>query len=202
QHATAAGAGPWDRGLALLVPTKTHGPQVRAIHRVVPDLPLARAVQTATGAFRVSAIAPLTPAEADDLLDAAQSTVVILTDGTDWVALTEPDRGSLLGGTPTELATAWRNLDIALVDAGLIEGRWAAAGTVVLRHSTAAAIETASNRSGVAVLVRPTAAATVLALAARGVLMPRKSTFFVPKPRTGLVMRCFVDEADNPTPAG
>jgi len=159
-------------------------------------------VQAATGAFRVSAIAPLTSTEADDLLDAAQSTVVLLTDGTDWVALTEPDRGSLLAGTPTELATAWRNLDIALVDAGLIEGRWAAAGTVVLRHSTAAAIETASNRSGVTVLVRPTAAATVLALAARGVLMPRKSTFFVPKPRTGLVMRCFVDEADNPTPAG
>ncbi|MDQ3475225.1 MAG: DUF1015 domain-containing protein, partial [Actinomycetota bacterium] len=77
QHATAAGAGPWDRGLALLVPTQAHGPQVRAIHRVVPDLPLARAVQAATGAFRVSAIAPLTSTEADDLLDAAQSTVVI-----------------------------------------------------------------------------------------------------------------------------
>ncbi len=201
QHATAAGAGPWDRGLALLVPTQTHGPQVRAIHRVVPDLPLNRAVHAAIGAFRVSAIAPLCAAEADHLLDAAQSTVVLLTDGTDWVTLTEPDRASLLAGTPTELAAAWRDLDIALVDAGLIEGRWAASGTVVLRHSTAAALETARDRSGVAVLVRPTAAATVLDLAARGILMPRKSTFFVPKPRTGLVMRCFVDEVDNP-PAG
>ena len=33
-----------------------------------------------------------------------------------------------------------------------------------------------------------------LDLAARGVLMPRKSTFFVPKPRTGLVLRCFADQ--------
>jgi len=24
--------------------------------------------------------------------------------------------------------------------------------------------------------------------------MPRKSTFFVPKPRTGLVLRCFADQ--------
>ena len=47
---------------------------------------------------------------------------------------------------------------------------------------------------GVAVLVRPTPAAVVLDLAARGVLMPRKSTLFVPKPRTGLVLRCFADE--------
>ena len=47
-------------------------------------------------------------------------------------------------------------------------------------------------------LVRPTPAATVLDLAARGVLMPRKSTFFVPKPRTGLVLRCFADEPPEP----
>ncbi len=198
QHATVAGAGPWDRGLALLVPTEGHGPQVRAIHRVVPDLPLDRAVQAASIAFRTTSIAPLTASETDDLLANSTRTTVLLTDGNHWSALTDPDRASLLGSTADELADAWSDLDIALVDTGLIEGRWAAAGTVILRHSAAAAIATARDRSGVAVLVRPTAAATVLDLAARGVLMPRKSTFFVPKPRTGLVLRCFVDESDYP----
>ncbi|MGI8626034.1 MAG: DUF1015 domain-containing protein [Geodermatophilaceae bacterium] len=201
QRATVAGPGPWDRGLALLVPTELHGPQVRAIHRVVPDLPLERAVLAATSAFRATPIGPLTPGDADDLLLSAHETTVLLTDGTDWVALTDPDRAPLLATTPGDLAAAWCDLDIALVDAGLIEGLWAASGTVALRHSVASAIVTARDRTGVAVLVRPTPAATVLDLAARGVLMPRKSTFFVPKPRTGLVMRCFVDEVDYPKPA-
>ncbi|MBA3797684.1 MAG: DUF1015 domain-containing protein [Geodermatophilaceae bacterium] len=201
QHATVAGAGPWDRGLALLVPTEGHGPQVRAIHRVVPDLPLDRAVQAASIAFQATSIGPLTASEADDLLAHSTRTTVLLTDGNGWIALTDPDRASLLGSTADELADAWSDLDIALVDTGLIEGRWAAAATVILRHSAAAAIATAQARSGVAVLVRPTAASTVLQLAARGVLMPRKSTFFVPKPRTGLVLRCFVDEPDYPDPA-
>jgi len=201
QRATVAGAGPWDRCLALLVPTETHGPQVRAIHRVVPDLPLERAVLAASGSFRGTSIAALTAAEADDLLATARESTVLVTDGTQWVTLTDPDRASLLATRTPDLAAAWWDLDIALVDTGLIEGLWAASGTVLLRHSAAAAIATARNRSGVAVLVRPTSAATVLDLAARGVLMPRKSTFFVPKPRTGLVMRCFVDEPDYPQPA-
>ena len=200
QRATVAGPGPWDRGLVLLVPTEMHGPQVRAIHRVVPDLPLQRAVLAATSAFRATPIGPLTAVDAENLLQNAGETTVLLTDGADWVALTAPDRGPLLATTPADLAAAWWDLDIALVDAGLIEGLWAASGTVVLRHTAASAIATARDRSGVAVLVRPTAAGTVLDIAARGVLMPRKSTFFVPKPRTGLVMRCFVDEVDYPGP--
>ena len=35
RHDAGAGAGPWDRGLALLVDLRTHPPEVGAIHRVV-----------------------------------------------------------------------------------------------------------------------------------------------------------------------
>ena len=48
-------------------------------------------------------------------------------------------------------------------------------------------------RHGVAVLMRPVAVADVLALAAEGERMPRKSTSFGPKPRTGLVLRLLDD---------
>ncbi len=198
QHAVAPGSGPWDRGLALLVPSETHGPEVRAIHRVVPDLALGHAAQAAAVAFRVMPAGAMSPGQADDLLRNATQTTVLLTDGRDWVTLTDPQRPRLLATTPSALADAWRDLDIALVDAGLIGDLWAASATVTLRHSIASAIATAQSTAGVAVLVRPTTASTVLRVAARGVLMPRKSTFFVPKPRTGLVLRCFVDEPDYP----
>jgi uncharacterized protein (DUF1015 family) len=190
--------GPWDRGLALLVPTGAHGPRVRAIHRVVPGLALDRAAAAVAGVFRADATDPMTPARAEELLAAAPDTLVLLTDGTAWVRLTDPDRTRLLAATPRGTAQAWRDLDVALVDAGLVAQRWAAAERVLLRHSAAAAVAAARASGGVAALLRPTPAATVLDLAARGVLMPRKSTLFVPKPRTGLVLRCLDDEHRTP----
>ena len=42
RHAAGDGAGPWDRGLALLVDASTYGPQVHAIHRFVPGLAAGR----------------------------------------------------------------------------------------------------------------------------------------------------------------
>lgn len=180
--------GPWDRGLALLVPTVPHGPRVQSIHRVVPGLALDRAVATASDAFRTEPVDM--PADAWARLDAAPETLVLLSDGTRWVRLTDPDRDRLLRGAPP----GWHDLDIALVDAGLVDARWHAGDTVLLRHSVPSALLTARQTHGVAVLVSPTPAGVVLDLAARGVLMPRKSTLFVPKPRTGLVLRCFADE--------
>jgi uncharacterized protein (DUF1015 family) len=181
-------AGPWDRGLALLVPTGPHGPRVESIHRVVPGLALDRAAAAASDAFRADPVDP--PADPWTLLASARDTLVLLTDGVHWVRLTGPDRDLLLREAPP----GWRDLDVALVDAGLAEARWHSADAVLLRHSVASAVATARETRGVAVLVRPTPAAVVLDLAARGVLMPRKSTLFVPKPRTGLVLRRFADE--------
>lgn len=194
--------GPWDRGLALLVPTVPHGPRVQAIHRVVPGLTLDRAVSALTGVFRVTAVGPAP--DAGTLLASAPATLVLLTDGESWVRLTDPDRDRLLapldgpgpgsGAAITDRSAEWRGLDVALVDVGVVGDRWHASHVVLLRHSVESAVATARETGGVALLLRPTPAATVLRLAAGGVLMPRKSTLFVPKPRTGLVLRCFADE--------
>ena len=51
------------------------------------------------------------------------------------------------------------------------------------------AIDAAIEERGTAVLMRPAPLADVLALAALGERMPRKSTSFGPKPRTGIVLR-------------
>lgn len=65
---------------------------------------------------------------------------------------------------------------------------------VLLGHDVPAALAAARRTAGVAILLRPTPAASVLAVARAGERMPRKSTLFVPKPRTGLLMRCYADE--------
>jgi uncharacterized protein (DUF1015 family) len=60
---------------------------------------------------------------------------------------------------------------------------------VTYHHDGDEALRSADRDAGVAVLTRPPALADVLALAARGERMPRKSTSFGPKPWTGLLMR-------------
>ena len=44
-----------------------------------------------------------------------------------------------------------------------------------------------------AVLLRPVSVAAIRAAAAAGVRMPEKTTFFAPKPRTGMVLRLLDD---------
>jgi uncharacterized protein (DUF1015 family) len=56
-------------------------------------------------------------------------------------------------------------------------------------HDAASAVRSAARIGGVAVLMRPVTVEVVQGLAARGERMPRKSTSFGPKPRTGLVLR-------------
>lgn len=187
-HHGASPDAPAGRVLALVVPAGEHGPQVRAIHRVLPHTALDG---LDVHRFRWAAMGPPAAAEAEELLATASAPLVLATDGERWLRLTDPDSA---GVTPA----AWRRLDVALVDVLLVGERSA----VLLRHSVAAAVAEARRAGGVALLVPATPTDTVLELAARGVLMPRKSTFFVPKPRTGLVLRCFVDQPPEPESHG
>jgi hypothetical protein len=61
--------------------------------------------------------------------------------------------------------------------------------SVVVAHSVEEAVRTALDRRGVGLLLRAPSPADVAAVARAGARMPRKSTLFVPKPRTGLVLR-------------
>jgi uncharacterized protein (DUF1015 family) len=61
--------------------------------------------------------------------------------------------------------------------------------TVEYEHDVESSVARAAATSGTAVLLNPTPAGVVAAVAADGERMPRKSTLFTPKPRTGLVIR-------------
>jgi uncharacterized protein (DUF1015 family) len=66
--------------------------------------------------------------------------------------------------------------------------------TVSVEHDPAAALREADEIPGAtAVLCSPMSAADVYAVAAQERIVPRKSTSFGPKPRSGLVIRTFAD---------
>jgi uncharacterized protein (DUF1015 family) len=191
----ARGPGPWDRGLTLLVDSSRYGPQVHAIHRVLPSLPLDQALggAAAWAVVRDGASPEAALAEAER----AEGFAAVLTDGARTAVVTDPD-GKLAGvaarpGVPRELA----ELDITVLHRGLVEMAWGLPDTVEqvgYAHSLGEALAAARTTGGTAVLVRPTPVRAVAAVAAKGARMPRKSTLFTPKPASGLLMRRFVDE--------
>jgi uncharacterized protein (DUF1015 family) len=197
RHAAGAGAGPWDRGLALLVDASTYGPQVHAIHRVVPGLALADAVARATAGFRVRDV-PESSALAE-LAAADKGAAFLLTDGSRWVLLADPDPEQVDAALPAERSAAWRSLDVTIAHRLLIDRLWGLEDredVVGFEHSVADAVAAARRSGGTALLLNPTPVEAVAAVAEAGERMPRKSTLFTPKPRTGLLMRAYADEPD------
>jgi uncharacterized protein (DUF1015 family) len=203
------GPGPWDHGLAMLVDARTFPLRVAAIHRVVPGLALADAVAGAATTFRTR------PAGGD--LDAALATLAaadgrhpyVVTDGDGFQLLEDPDPAAVADAVPTDRPPRWRDLDATVLHALLLERIWqlpddtapapnddpagAAPRRIDYLHDAEGAVRAARQAHGVAVLLRPVDVADVAALAAEGVRMPRKSTSFGPKPRTGLVLRLLED---------
>lgn len=196
RHDSGSGAGPWDRGLAMLVDSRTYPLRVAAIHRVVDGLALPDALERARIAFRV-APAGHDLAAALALLDTANARhPFVVTDGTDFYLLDEPDRAALEDALPPDKPARWRSLDASVLHSLLLEQVWRVPDSsrrVEYLHDAGAAVRAAQRAHGVAVLMRAVDVADVLALAVEGERMPRKSTSFGPKPRTGLVLRLLDD---------
>jgi hypothetical protein len=119
----------------------------------------------------------------------------LLTDGRRLVQITEPS-DAVLDAIPAEAPAAWRGLDVVLAHHGLLAHllhRGDDPASVVVAHSVIEAVRTAAERGGVALLLRAPSPDAVAAVARAGARMPRKSTLFIPKPRTGLVLRPLAD---------
>jgi uncharacterized protein (DUF1015 family) len=193
RHRSGAEAGP-GRVLALLTPMGPGGLQVHAIHRVVPDLSLENALASARTGFRVDDV---TPADGD-LLAATRrwrgqqgGPAFLVTDGRRLAQLSDPT-ADMAAAVPAEAPAAWRGLDVVLAHAALLNGLWGRAddpASVLVAHDVDEALRLADERAGVALLLRSPSPSDVAAVARAGARMPRKSTLFVPKPRTGLVLR-------------
>ena len=197
RHAAGDGPGPWDLGLAFLVDGSAFGPQVHAIHRVLPGLPAEEAARRADGAFTVTPVDGTVDAALDALAKAGvDGPAFAVTDGAASWLLTDPDPRQLAAALPAERSAAFRSLDVTVAHLFLIRRVWGLEDredVVDYRHDVPAAIEAARASGGAALLLNPTPVADVAAVAAAGERMPRKSTLFVPKPATGLLIRAFAD---------
>jgi len=197
RHGAGDGPGPWDLGLALLVDGSAFGPQVHAIHRVVPGLPAEVAAERATAGFRVEEITGGIDEALEQLAKAGvRGASYLVTDGERSWLLSEPDAVGLSAALPADRSQAWRLLDVTIAHLFLIRALWGLEdreGVVDFAHDVPEAIALAKSNGGSALLLNPTPVADVAAVAAAGDRMPRKSTLFVPKPATGLLIRAFED---------
>jgi uncharacterized protein (DUF1015 family) len=95
---------------------------------------------------------------------------------------------------PTGTSSRWRALDASVMQELLLARLWLIKDNdrdVLISHDAAEAVRLAVETGGTAVLCNPMELAAVMELAAHGERVPRKSTSFGPKPRTGLVLRTF-----------
>lgn len=195
-HAEGAGQGPWDQGLALLVDSTEYPPRIDAIHRVIPGLSPAAAVTAARQAFGVRPVDGGLAAGLDALAEAGgHGPAFLIGDGQQLHLLTEPDPAQVAAAMPADRSPHWRGLPASILQQLLIGRLWGIRDderTVrVVHHDAAAAVQAAAETGGTAVLCNPVHAADVARVAADGERVPRKSTSFGPKPRTGLLMRIF-----------
>ena len=201
-----AGPGPWDAGLALLVDSTAFPPRIGAIHRVVPGLDPAAAARLAEPAFTVRELPGASRPEAlATMAEAALAEATLTETGTRQMAfliaggdscylLTDPDPAAVRDAMPGRSAR-WRALSAAVMQELLLGRLWGIPDDdehVEVHHDADEALRTAAQSTGcTAVICPPLPAGVVRDVAAHGERVPRKSTSFAPKPRTGLVLRSF-----------
>jgi len=194
-RAAGAGPGPWDYGLAFLVDTDAYPLRLGPIHRVLPRLDPDDAARRAAGAFTVTDLPGDLGAALGSLTRAAsQGSAFLLAGGDGFRLLTDPDRGRLAAAMPRETSPRWRALDASVMQELLLAQLWSIKDNVrdvLISHDAAEAARTAADTGGTAVICNPMPLAAVMDIAAHGEQVPRKSTSFGPKPRTGLVLRTF-----------
>lgn len=196
---SAGAAGPWDRGLALLVDSSAYPPQLGAIHRVITGLMPEAAARLAATAFCVREL-PGGVKDPDaafaELAEASARGVAFLLAGDSraWL-LSDPDPAQLAAAVPDYPASLWQQVPAAVLEGLLFARLWAIeddARSVQAVHDAAEAVAAAEQEPcGTAVICGPMTASQVYEVAALGRRVPRKSTSFGPKPRTGLVLRLF-----------
>jgi uncharacterized protein (DUF1015 family) len=180
----------------MLVDSRTSPLRVAAIHRVVADLGLDTALAAASGVFTIHPDGHDLESALAALAAAPGTHPFVLTDGTSYRLLADPEPDAVAAAVPADRPPLWQSLDASVLHHLLLERLWQvpdAARRVSYLHDAAGAVRAARRLHGVAVLMRPVPLPDVLALAAEGERMPRKSTSFGPKPRTGLVLRLLDD---------
>jgi uncharacterized protein (DUF1015 family) len=196
-RALGRGAGPWDYGLAFLVDSAASPPRLGAIHRVLPGLAPERAAELAKAAFAVQDLPPGTDLAAAlaCLSEAGRDGTAFLLAGRGmYYLLSHPDPVQVRASMPPGTSVHWQGLDASVMQQLLLAQLWGIPDNeqdVLFSHDAAEAVAQAAEAGGTAVILNPVPFDAVREIAEHGEIVPRKSTSFGPKPRTGLVLRTF-----------
>lgn len=176
----------WGHGLALLVDSDAHPPQLGAIHRVLPGLDTAEALAAAA---TVATVEPVTEAD-PALLERREAPALLLVSAEGDAHLVSGFDETVLQEAMPDHSPDWRRLATAALHEVLLPlWHFPEEHVRMVHDDPAEAAAAARDEKGTAVIVPPLRVEEVYAVADRGELTPRKSTSFGPKPRTGLVMR-------------
>lgn len=179
RHEAGDGPGPWDLAMTYVVELVEEQLLVQPIHRLVNGLPegfdLLGALEASFEAFDAGPVGP----ELLDRMDDAGALCLVTSDGA-WLLRPRP-----------EAMEGVRDLDSSRLDRGL-------AGFDGVELTYQHGVENilgavSSGRAQAGVLLRPATVQQITDIAHGGELMPPKTTFFWPKPRTGQVFRLLDD---------
>jgi hypothetical protein len=198
----------------FLVDSAAYPPRLGAIHRVLPGLPPDRAAELAKAAFTVHDL-PAGLSLDDALLQLAaagrEGPAFLLAGSPVFRLLSHPDPVQLAASMPAGTSLPWQGLAASVMQQLLLGRLWGVTDSerdVLIDHKAADAVRAVSGDAtatdvaergagaapaagGTAVICNPASFEAVIGIAAQGERVPRKSTSFGPKPRTGLVLRTF-----------
>jgi uncharacterized protein (DUF1015 family) len=171
----ADGSGGWDAILALVAPAEGSGLTVGPYHRVFPSIELDHTVLA--DAFTISTIAAAAPQQPGDLVVVDEETATLLS-----------PRPEALDPLPLPWREASpavaRELLYPLVGISEDDSDYVADAADAIARATA---------GGAALLVAPVSEHAIAEAGDMGIRFPQKTTYFVPKPRAGLVVRTLTD---------
>ena len=184
-------------GLAMLVDADRHPLRLGSIHRSVADFSLPEGAAAAARGFHAVQLLPAETEPVQVLAEAGRNgPAFVLSDGQRSALLRDPVQARVDADLPAGRSRTWRGLDATIACEFLLPRLFGvddADPRVAYHHDALDALDRARRRRGVALLLNPATHDDVLAVAAAGERMPRKSTSFGPKPRTGLVMRLLTE---------
>ena len=180
RNATAQnhGPGPWDTIMTLVAPAEGSGLTIGPFHRILPAFAFDRTL--VDDAFDVTRIEPRPPTEPGSL-------VVV---GSAGAFLLRPRPEAI-----QQLPIPWREASSAVAQELLYPRLGITEEAAWYSASASKAIAAALAGPEVAVLVAPVTEHAVAAAGEMGIKFPTKTTYFTPKPRAGLVVRCFRSDA-------
>ncbi len=207
-------SGPYDAVFSVITSAEDPGLRVLPIHRLLRGVgpePEAALRAVLDGAATLEAVAlpgdvERARAAVEDLAaqlgqGPGQRFCALVAGGQRAIQIRVVDPSRALASKAEGHSAAWRALDVAVLHALIVEPLLRRAGvrledSVRFTHAAAEALDAVRRgEAELALLVAPTRVEQVLAVADARDRMPQKSTFFVPKPPSGLVLYPLRDEA-------